>query len=305
MEEPGAGQPVIPTATPLNPPAGLSTCLTCAGTGSAGYQDQPPAAVMRDHPRVTAVGTVGTLFRNLSVEKEFAQLLGRKDFKGFTDRATIHSVLSRPENRYLAREMCFTLTPYNAGPSPAYVLWPEQAEDLALLVDTLSRSPSASEFDVVKGEIRGYAPPDMCNGEQIPLLVFKQLYSITWRMFIESMPHPDDIPAEKFDAAAEEVFYRILRGASNATGPALALAFAALQYGGLYQLAARKIDDNFSLARIGVTQLPRDRDRAEIRLTFVKRDTGFNECYCFAVNYGGPFDYLEELLHPCIDVSIS
>jgi hypothetical protein len=304
-EDPGAGRPVVPEVTSVNPAMGVSTCLTCGGSGSIGYQDQLPTAVSHDHPRVTAVGIVSAVFPSLSVEKEFAQLLGQRDFKGFTDRETMYSILSKPENKYLARDMCFTHTPYNAGPSPAYVLWPEQAEDRTLLVDTLSRSPSTSEFDVVKGTIRGYAPPAMCNGQQIPLLVVSQLYSFTLPAFIESMPHPDNIPAEKFNAAVEEVFYRILRGASNATGPTLALAFAGLQYSGLYQLAAQKINDNSSLTRIEVTQSPRNPDRAETRLRFVKRDTGFSESYCFAVNYGGRFDYLEELLHPCIDVSIS
>ena len=307
-EDPGAGHLVVPEVTSLKSAMGVSMCATCGSSGSSGslgHQDQLLAGVSHDHPRVTAVGTVSAVFPSLSVEKEFAQLLGKRDFKGFTDRETMYSVLSRPENKYLAREMCFTHTPYNAGPSPAYVLWPEQVEDRTLLVDTLSRSLGASEFDIVKGTIRGYAPPSMCNGQQVPLLAVSQLYSFTLPAFIESMPHPDNIPTEVLNAAVEEVFYRILQEASNATGPALALAFAGLRYSGLYQLAAQKTNDNSSLTRIEVTQSPRNRDRADIRLRFVKRDTGFSESYCFSVNYGGGFDYLEELLHPCIDVSIS
>lgn len=239
------------------------------------------------------------------MESEFAQLLGQKDFQGFTDRQTMYDILERRENRYLANKMCFQHTPYGLGTSPAYVLVAEEREDITLLIDTLKRPLSTSEFDVVKGRIVGIAPPAMCNAQQLPIVVFSQLFSFGVEMFIKRIPRPEETKAEQFETACEELFHRAMRVASNATGAMLGLSYAVLSYAGLYRLVAEKFSENSSLAHIGVNQARAKPDCADIRLKFVKRDTGFTETYCFLVNYAGPFQYLEELLHPCYEMSTS
>src|SRR4029450_12145505 len=50
-----------------------------------------------------AVGRLEARFPRLSVEKEFAQAAGRDETAGQTDQETFSKVLSKPENRYLAR----------------------------------------------------------------------------------------------------------------------------------------------------------------------------------------------------------
>lgn len=181
----------------------------------------------------------------------------------------------------------------------------EDRDDIALLVDTLKRPLSTSEFDVAEGRIVGMAPPAMCNSVQLPIVAFSQLYSFGVETFIKSIKRPEKIPAKEFETACEEVLYRTLRVASNATGVGLGLSYAALHYRGLYQLVAEKFSENSSLTHIGVSQSQANPNCADIRLKFVRRDTGFTETYCFLVNYGGPFQYLEELLHPCYEVSTS
>ncbi len=288
MDDPGASQPT-PLQVPVNP-GPTPTCSGCGGASAA-----PP-----NQTQATVVGTVTAAFPSLSVEKEFAQLLGKKDFKGFTDRQTMHAVLSKPENRYLAHKTCFLITPYGGGSSPAYVIVPEDRSDIALLVDTLKRSPSSSEFDVVKGRIIGIAPPAMCNAQQLPVLSFWQLYSFRVQTLIESIPQAEKAKGKEFEAAADEAFHRIMRLASNALGPTRALTYAGLSYAGLYRLVAEKFADNSSLAQVSISQSsPSDPDRVDVRLKFVRRDTGFSETYCCSVNVGGPFEYLEESLHPC------
>ena len=56
---------------------------------------------------VYAMGRVERRFPSLTVEKEFAQLSGRAETTGLTDRVALHSVLSERANRYLARQMCW------------------------------------------------------------------------------------------------------------------------------------------------------------------------------------------------------
>jgi hypothetical protein len=233
--------------TPAPPPtAGCPSCGSGPAPGGAAAAPLPAPAP------VVAVGAITCVFPSLSVEKEFAQLLGQKDFKGFTDRQAMYSVLSRPENRYLARRMCFLLTPYGAGASPAYVLMPEQHDDLELLVDTLKRPLSNTEFDVVKGQVTGIAPPALCNAQQLPILSFYQLYSFGLDEFLGALPRPDKMAAAEFKAACGELFHRALRLASNASGPTLGLSYVILNYAGLYRLVAEKYQSDYSLADIDV-----------------------------------------------------
>ncbi len=299
MEEQATTQPIVSVAAPPSGGSGKATCSACGGSS-------PPPAIGRLEPgprQATLVGTVTAAFPSLSVEKHFAQLLGQKDFKGFTDRQTLHAVLQKPENRHLARRMCFLHTPYGSGGSPAYILVPEEREDLTLLVDILNRPLNTSEFDVAYGRIVGMAPRAMCNAQELPILSFSQLYSFRLETFIKSIPRPEKIPAKDFEAACDELFHRAMRIASNATGSMLGLSYAVLSYAGLYKLVTEKYSENSSLAYIGVNQSRACAGCADIRLKFVKRDTGFAESFAFLVNVDGPFQFLEEPLQPSYDTS--
>src|SRR5262245_14298825 len=81
------------------PRAGEVPCPSCAS-----------AAAFRTNSYVYAIGRIEARFPRLSVEKEFAQATGRTETAGQTDQQTFFSVLSRPENRYLARQLCWVLT---------------------------------------------------------------------------------------------------------------------------------------------------------------------------------------------------
>src|SRR5271169_7042513 len=72
-------------------------CPTCA----AGVT--PPSYVY-------AIGKIEARFPSLSIEKEFAQATGRADTKGMTDSQAMHQIVSRRENRYLARQLCWVMT---------------------------------------------------------------------------------------------------------------------------------------------------------------------------------------------------
>ena len=54
---------------------------------------------------IYAIGNIEARFPSLSVEKEFAQATGRDKTSGLTDRQALHTVLSKPENRYLLRQL--------------------------------------------------------------------------------------------------------------------------------------------------------------------------------------------------------
>src|SRR5437899_9894739 len=56
---------------------------------------------------VYAIGRIEARFPRVSVEKEFAQAAGRAETAGQTDQQAFYNVLSKPESRYLARQLCW------------------------------------------------------------------------------------------------------------------------------------------------------------------------------------------------------
>jgi PatG Domain len=96
-----------------------ASCPTCGGD-AASMPLSPVYALGRIEPRIP----------RLSVEKELAQAAGRADTAGKTDPQVFGEVLSRPENRYLVRQMCWVFT--NRG-LETYILQPRVAEDFSLL----------------------------------------------------------------------------------------------------------------------------------------------------------------------------
>src|ERR1700747_146420 len=89
-------QPVSATKAPqenngrgasIAPQQGAVPCPTCAGAPGS------------QRSYVYALGRIEPRFPSSSLEKEFAQVVGRADTKGLTDRETLHSVLSKRENR--------------------------------------------------------------------------------------------------------------------------------------------------------------------------------------------------------------
>ena len=75
------------------------TCSTCGQPSSQGNSALPSSFVY-------GIGKIEARFPSQSIEKEFAQIVGRTETKGLTDRQTIHKVLSERENRYIARQIC-------------------------------------------------------------------------------------------------------------------------------------------------------------------------------------------------------
>ena len=178
------------------PQAGNGEC-GCGGTAGS----NPPSYVF-------VLGRVGWRFRSSSVEKEFAQATGRAETTGLTDRQAFYEVLSQRQNRYLVRQLCWVLTIEGLE---TYILLPRDTADFELLVEAVRPAPSPMDVDVVIGVRGAIAPPEVCNGLMVPIVVFDQLYSFDRDSLIQSIPRPDSIPAdqeEQFRAASGELFDR-------------------------------------------------------------------------------------------------
>src|SRR5712691_4148469 len=200
---------------------------------------------------VYALGRVVSRFPSLAVEKEFAQATGRAETAGLTDRQAIQSVLSQRSNRYLARQLCWML---EIEGLETYLLVPRDPADFDLLVEALRPTPSPMDIDVVVGLRGPIAPPEVCNGLVLPIVVFDQIYSFDRDALVKAIPRPEKVTAKEFEPAAEELFDRIMQMADNAgsTDEHRALNYLAMRYPAIYATASDAFGRNSALTGVEV-----------------------------------------------------
>ena len=292
-EEDGPLYPATLAATEPRTPR-----LACPSCGA------PSSPVMGAGPRqwVYAVGRIEARFPTLSVEKEFAQATGRSDSKGLTDRQVLHSVLSRAENRYLARQMCWVMTVEGLE---TYVLRPGEPLDFGLLVDALRSNPSPSDMDLVIGAKGPIASPAACNGLMVPVVMFDQIYSFDRSSLIKMIPRPGETDTAGFAAAAEELFDRIMQITNNAgmMDEHRALNYLAVRYPGVYTATAQAFARNASLASVYVRPSPLSGTRriVDAIFSYVHRATDVTEKYFVRVDVTDEFPFLVNKIAPYLD----
>jgi hypothetical protein len=187
-------------------------CGNCGAARVAGEGAAPAANTLN---YVYAVGRIEARFPRPSVEKEFAQATGRAGTAGLSDRQAAQRVLSQRHNRYLSRQLCWVMT---IEGQETYILVPRDPADLDLLVESLRPTPQPWDLDVVIGTRGPIAPPQMCNGLMVPVVIFDQIYSFDRDSLIKAIPQPEKAPAKEFRPAADELFDRIMQMTDNAGG---------------------------------------------------------------------------------------
>src|SRR4051812_33434554 len=116
-------------------PQGAGGGCACGGGGANGGTPATP---------VYAIGRIQTRFPTVGLEKELAQVIGRGDAAGQTDWQAVHAILSRRENRYLARKLCWVMSIEGLE---TYLLVPRDPADLDLLVESLRAGPHPTDVD--------------------------------------------------------------------------------------------------------------------------------------------------------------
>ena len=241
---------------------------------------------------VYSVGRIEPRFPRVSVEKELAQIIARDDATGLPDRRVLKSVLSKPENRYLARQMCWIMS--IAG-LETYLLFPRDPNDLHLLVQSLRPTASPTELDVIIGVKGPIAPAEACNGLMIPVVVLDQIYSFDRESLIKSIPKPEKAEND-FEQAAEELFDRIMQITDNAgaTDEHRALNYLAMRYHGIYARAAEAFAANCSLSAVDTRRsvLSSTRKIVEVIFSFTNRKTDVTEKSFVRVDVTEEFPFL-------------
>lgn len=290
MEAPGE-QAAGGNATSIAPQSG--------GAGSS-YEGGPGGS--STGPFVYAIGRVEARFPNLSTEKEFAQATGRENTAGKTDRQTFHAVLSKRENRYLVRQLCWVLSIQGLD---TYLLQPRDPADFDVLVEAIRPVPSPNDIDVVIGVRGPVAPPELCNGLMVPIVAFEQIYSFDRDALIKAIPKPKKTDAAQFGQAAEELFTRIMQLTDNAgaTDEHRALNYLTMRYPAIYATAAEEFAKDFSLTGVDVRRsaLSSTRSIVDVIFAYTNRNTDFTEKFFVRCDLTEQFPFLVTKMSPYYD----
>ena len=278
--------------TAVAPSQNREQCPTCAAAAS----ESLPLTY------VYAIGRTEARFPQLSVEKEFSQVIGRSDTAGQTDQQVLYNVLSKPESRYLARQLCWV---FKVQGLDTYVLQPRDSRDFDLLVEAIRPQPSPLDIDVVIGVRGPVVPPEVCNGLMVPLVVYDQLYSFDRDTILKAIPRPEKMTEKQFEASASEVFDRLLQMADNAgaTDDHRALNYLAMRYPGIYAKTSEQFGRDYSLAGISVVPSPLSATRkvVDVVCSYTNRSTDFTEKFFVRVDVTEEFPFLVSKLSPYYD----
>jgi hypothetical protein len=285
--------------TTVRPAANSIVAQTCPSCGAAPADH---AGSVKTPVFIYAIGRLEARFPRISAEKEFAQAVGRDKIAGLTDRQALQAVLSKPENRYLVKQLCWVMTIEGLE---TYIVLPRDSGDIPLLVETLRPMPQPWDLDCIIG-IRGpIAPPEMCNGLMVPIVVFDQLYSFDRDSLIKAIPKPKEGSDKDFTPAAEELFDRIMQLADNAgaTDEHRAVNYLAVRYPRIYEAVAEAFGRNESLTAVEVHPSPLSSTRkiVDVVFMFTHRINDVVSKHSVRVDVTDEFPFLVKKLSPYYD----
>jgi PatG C-terminal len=283
-----------PSGTVVPQQGSTTSCPTCAAAQAA--------QTIQPLPFVYVIGHIEPRYPRLSTEKELAQVTGRAETVGLTDKQALQRILGDRQNRYLVRQLCWVLTVQGLE---TYILIPRDPADYDLLIQAVRSSPNPADLDVVVGVRGPVANPEVCNGLLVPILIFDQIYSFDRDSLIKAIPQPPNVEAEKFTAAAGEVLDRIIQQADNAGAMDAhrALNYLAVRYPVIYANAANAYAANASLTAVNVqpSQLSSTRNIVEVIFAYTNRNTDVVEKYFARVDVTEEFPFLVTKLSPYYD----
>ena len=255
---------------------------------------------LKSLPFVYVLGQVEARFPNRSIEKEYVQIIERSKSANFEHQQAFYSVLSQPENRYLARKLSWILTMEGV---PIYILLPTGPEDLNILLEAIRPPACPLDRQVVVGRKGPVAPPEMC-GLEVPMVLVDHLYSLEYNDFIKSI-RSESVTDEKFKAIARETFLRMMQLADNigSTDKHRALNYLSVRYPAIYVKAAEELERNFLLTSVNAifSRLSDNRKIVSVIQSFTNKETGAVEKYFVRVDLTEEFPFIVTKMAPYYD----
>lgn len=296
-------QSVASQGQTVTPSADAAAGAAAAASGGCGCNAGQNGNGGMTYPFVFALGAVEPRFPTLGVEKEFMQATGRAGTAGLSDRQAAHAVLTRPENRYLVRQLCWVFTIEGVE---TYILQPADPAGLDLLVESVRPVKRRTDVDVLVGQRGPIAPAAACAGLTVPMVAVSQVWSFDADALLKALPRPDKTDEKAFRPIAEELFNRIMQLADNAgaTDEHRALNYLAVRYPGIYERASESFAQNFTLSAVDVvpSRLSGVRKLVNVVFVFTSRTSGVVEKYRVRVDVTEEFPFLETPVTPYLDV---
>jgi hypothetical protein len=170
------------------------------------------------------------------------------------------------------------------------------------LIEALNRPyPTDEDLDVVIGLRGPIAPPGMCNGLTVPIVLFDQIYSFDRETLVGSMPKPATREGE-FAQDAKDLFSQIVQMADNAgaTDEHRALNYLAVRYPAIYHETSRQVAENSSLSAVDVrpSRLSGTRKIVDVIFSYTHRQTDVTEKRFVRVDVTEMFPFLVTKLSP-------
>jgi hypothetical protein len=203
---------------------------------------------------VYAIGKVVHRFPTKSLEMELAQTTGRKleeETKGRTHEDVIQKVLTDPDNRYIARQICYVL---NIERLETYILVPACPCDIDRLAQALRPAAGHMDIDVIIGRKGPIASHEMCNGLMVPIVSVDQIYSFDRDTLMKAIPKRKGIDEDQFKKTTETLFNHIVQIADNAgaTDEHRAINYLSVRYDEIYHRTQLMQDENYSFTGVDV-----------------------------------------------------
>jgi PatG C-terminal len=274
--------------------------LQDAETGRSEKSEGKKACGLDSLPHVYALGRVEARFPSRSIEKEYVSLIDRSNPAGLEDQQTFYSLLSQPENRYLARKLSWVLTMERV---PIYLLLPTGPEDLDSLLEAVRPPACPLDRTIIIGRRGPVATPEIC-GLEVPIVFVDQITPLRYSDFMKSV-NPEPVTDEKTRAAMGEMFARMMQMADNtgSTDEHRALNYLAARHPAIYAKAAEELERGFSLSSVEAvsSRLSDSRKIISVVFSYTTKKTGAVEKYFSRVDVSEEFPFLVTRMAPYYD----
>ena len=246
---------------------------------------------------VYAIGKVIPRFPNRSIELELAQATGRQtteETKGLAHDEVIYRTLTDPNNRYIARQVCYVLTIEGLE---TYILVPSDPLDLDRLAQAIKPVPGDfRDIDIIIGRRGPIALPDMCGGLMIPIVYVDQIYSFDRDELIKSIPKRKGENEDQFKNTSKAIFNHIVQIADNAgaTDEHRAINYLSVRYDEIYHRTQSLQDENYSFIAIDVrlSRLSSTRKIVNVIFTYENRTNRAIQQWFIRVDVTEEFPFL-------------
>ena len=205
---------------------------------------------------VYAIGRVVHRFPNLSLELELKQATGPRsdeETRGRTREEIEIMGLQDPANRYITRQVCYVLKIEEVD---TYILVPSDPSDLDRLAGALRPIPGVGDINVIIGRRGPLAPPEMCNGLVVPVVMIDQIYSFDKDTLLKSIPKPKTKSGhqDQFRKTSDALFSFVMQMADNAgaTDEHRAVNYLAVRFGEIYPKTQMLQDEDYSFTGMDV-----------------------------------------------------